>query len=328
MGIKNFNNILKEYVSTEIKEYNLTHYSNKIIAVDTSLILYKYVSAMRNSGKDLTDNNNNSTSHIFAILQNINLFISKKIKPIYVFDGQAPEIKKLTLDKRKKIKETAKEKQTKCKSKDDEIKYFKRSLVITKQQYNEVKLVLTILGIPFIQADGEADIICSYLVRDKIAYAAYSEDMDFLTFGCPILLKKKGSKIQEIKLDSILKDLELSYISFIHLTILLGCDYISTIKGIGYKTAYKLIKQHSTIDELINKNTKYTIPSKYNYKQIINYYKNPEYKTYPSKIIFNLPDYDKLKTLLIKKNFQEKIINDYLKKFNKNLNFHNCSLHT
>ena len=121
MGIKNFNNILKEYVSTEIKEYNLTHYSNKIIAVDTSLILYKYVSAMRNSGKDLTDNNNNSTSHIFAILQNINLFISKKIKPIYVFDGQAPEIKNLTLDKRRKIKETAKEKQKKCKSKDDEI---------------------------------------------------------------------------------------------------------------------------------------------------------------------------------------------------------------
>tara|TARA_Y100000768_G_scaffold386213_1_gene374063 strand:+ start:774 stop:1745 length:972 start_codon:yes stop_codon:yes gene_type:complete len=322
MGIKNFNNILKEYVSTEIKEYNLNHYSNKIIAIDTSLILYKYVSAMRNSGKDLTDKNNNSTSHIFAILQNINLFISKKVKPLYVFDGPAPEIKKITLDKRKRIKETAKEKQKECKSKEEEIKYFKRSLVITKQQYNEVKLVLTILGIPYIQADGEADVICSYLVRDKIAYAAYSEDMDFLTFGCPILLKKQGTKIQEIKLEPILKDLKLSYNSFINLTILLGCDYASTIKGIGYKTAYKLIKEYSTIEEFINKNTKYKIPPKYNYKEVINYYNNPKYKIYSNEVIFNLPDLNKLKTLLIKKNFQEKIVNNYINKFNKNLQFH------
>ena len=64
-------------------------------------------------------------------------------------------------------------------------------MVISKEQYDEVKLILSLLGIPYIQAEGEADIICTYLVRNKIAYAAYSEDMDFLTFGCPILLKKK-----------------------------------------------------------------------------------------------------------------------------------------
>ena len=74
MGIKNFNNILKEYVSTEIKEYNLTHYSNKIIAVDTSLILYKYVSAMRNSGKDLTDNNYKSISEVSKEVYNLSTF--------------------------------------------------------------------------------------------------------------------------------------------------------------------------------------------------------------------------------------------------------------
>ena len=94
------------------------------------------------------------------------------------------------------------------------------------------------------------------LVRNKIAYAAYSEDMDFLTFGCPILLKK-GNKLQELRLDTVLKDLDINYNSFINLTILLGCDYSPTIKGIGYKTAYKLIKEHNNISTIINKNTKY-----------------------------------------------------------------------
>ena len=322
MGIKNFNNIIKEYIKSDFKEYNLTHYSNKYIAIDTSLILYKYVSAMRNSGKDLTDNNNNPTSHIFAILQNINMFTSKKIKPIYVFDGPAPEIKKITLEKRKKAKETAEQKQKNSKTKEDEIKYFKRSLVISKEQYDEVKLILSLLGIPYIQAEGEADIICTYLVRNKIAYAAYSEDMDFLTFGCPILLKKKGNKLQELRLDTVLKDLDINYNSFINLTILLGCDYSPTIKGIGYKTAYKLIKEHNNISTIINKNTKYKFPQNYNYKEVISYYNNPKYQYHSSNFKFNLPNLNKLKILLQSKNFQDKIIDDYLKKFNKNFKFH------
>ena len=45
-------------------------YRNKYIAIDTSLVLYKNISALRNSGKDLTDKNGNITSHIFAIIQN------------------------------------------------------------------------------------------------------------------------------------------------------------------------------------------------------------------------------------------------------------------
>ena len=89
------------------------------------------------------------------------MFTSKKIKPIYVFDGPAPKIKKITLEKRK-AKETAEQKQKNSKTKEDEIKYFKRSLVISKEQYDEVKLILSLLGIPYIQAEGEADIICTY----------------------------------------------------------------------------------------------------------------------------------------------------------------------
>ena len=144
MGIKNFNKLLKDYVPKDMKEYNLNHYSDKLIAIDSSLILYQYISALRNSGKDLTDDNNKTTSHIFAILQNLIYFISKGIKPIYVFDGKAPELKKETLEKRKQDKEKAKEKQKLSKTKEEEIKYYKRSVYITKEQYDECKIILKI----------------------------------------------------------------------------------------------------------------------------------------------------------------------------------------
>jgi len=39
---------------------------------------------------------------------------------------------------------------------------------------------------------------------------------------------------------------------FIDLCILLGCDYCGTIKGIGPKRAIDLIKQHGSIEEILD----------------------------------------------------------------------------
>lgn len=38
---------------------------------------------------------------------------------------------------------------------------------------------------------------------------------------------------------------------FIDLCILLGCDYCDTIKGIGPKTALKLIKEYKSIENIL-----------------------------------------------------------------------------
>lgn len=55
---------------------------------------------------------------------------------------------------------------------------------------------------------------------------------------------------------------------FIDLCILMGCDYTETIKGVGPKNAYNLIKQHKTIDEAIKHLTprlQDNIPAGWNY---------------------------------------------------------------
>lgn len=38
---------------------------------------------------------------------------------------------------------------------------------------------------------------------------------------------------------------------FIDMCILCGCDYCGTIRGIGPKSAYKLIQQHSTLEKVL-----------------------------------------------------------------------------
>lgn len=315
MGIKNFNKLLKDFAPNSLKEKKITDYKNKKIAIDTSLILYKYITALRKSGKDLEDNDGNSTSHIFAILQNVIYFLDKDIIPVYVFDGKAPEIKKNTLEKRKKIKKEADEKKKNSIDKEEQIKYFQRSLFISKNQYEECKKILSLIGIEYIQALGEADCICSQLVKEKYVYAAYSNDMDFLTFGCPILLKKeKDNKIIELNLSNVLEELDINYDSFINLCILLGTDYLPTIKGIGYKTAYKMIKIDKNINEILKKKNKITIPKNYDFENIIKYYKMCD------KILFNKNDNISildLKNFLKEKNFSEKIIKKYIDKFNK-----------
>lgn len=40
-------------------------------------------------------------------------------------------------------------------------------------------------------------------------------------------------------------------LQFVDLCILLGCDYCSTIRGIGPKKAYELIKEHKTIEKVL-----------------------------------------------------------------------------
>ena len=37
---------------------------------------------------------------------------------------------------------------------------------------------------------------------------------------------------------------------FIDLCILCGCDYVDSIRGIGHKTAFKLMKKHRTLEKV------------------------------------------------------------------------------
>lgn len=80
--------------------------------------------------------------------------------------------------------------------------------------------------------------------------------MDTLTFNSPLLLKhltfseQKKMPVHEVDLKKTLEGLELTMDGFIDLCILLGCDYMEPVKGIGPKSAYKLVKEFGNLEAI------------------------------------------------------------------------------
>lgn len=65
----------------------------------------------------------------------------------------------------------------------------KRTVTITKDQTEDTKTLLRLMGVPVIEAPGEAEAQCAELCKGGKVWATASEDMDSLTFGTPILLR-------------------------------------------------------------------------------------------------------------------------------------------
>ena len=168
---------------------------------------------------------------------------------VYVFDGKPPQLKGGELAKRlaKRAKAEADLAAAKEAGQTDDIDRFSRRLVKCTRQHNEdCKTLLRLMGVPVVDAPCEAEAQCAELAKNGKVFGVATEDMDALTFAK--LLRKmtfSGAKqpIIEIDFQMVLTGLDLSYAQFVDLCILCGCDYTASIKGIGPKTALKLIKQ-------------------------------------------------------------------------------------
>jgi len=278
MGIKNLKTLIS---SKDILAKSLT---GQTIAIDASILLYQYFVMIRSYGSSglqglLKSDDGQETSHIQGFLSKCLKMIELGIKPIFVFDGIAPELKKETLAKRKALKKASRDtidkllvqlnnnndedqEQDQYQEQDqeeitDEInKLEKRSIHVTKEHVNQVKRLLTLLGLPYIDAISEAEATCAQMCKDGLVYACVSEDFDCLAHGAPIFIRhlkfsdKKNDGPQEFKIVNVLKELELNYDEFVDLCILCGTDYNLNIRGIGPKTALKLIKEYKSIEEI------------------------------------------------------------------------------
>jgi DNA excision repair protein ERCC-5 len=76
----------------------------KKLAVDASIWLYQFVKAMRDSKGELLNG-----AHLVGFLRRICKLLFHGIKPVFVFDGAAPELKKRTIHQRKQRRSEAQE---------------------------------------------------------------------------------------------------------------------------------------------------------------------------------------------------------------------------
>lgn len=256
MGIRQLSKLIKEKAPKGISYRKPSFYNSHTIAIDASLAMYQFLIAVRSDGKNLGFGDE-TTSHLIGMFYRTARMIESGIVPLYVFDGKAPENKTNELQKRNVKREKADEMLKSASGKLEIEKYEKRKVKVNEKHVFECKKLLNLLGVPIVEAPSEAEAYCAYLCKSGFVQAVATEDMDSLTFGSPILLRNmnvsqaKRLDIEEYNLKIILKELDISMELFIDLCILLGCDYCETIKGIGTKRAYELIKKYGKIEQII-----------------------------------------------------------------------------
>ena len=90
-------------------------------------------------------------------------------------------------------------------------KMNRRLVKVNKGHNDECKQLLTLMGIPYVDAPCEAEAQCAALVKANKVYATATEDMDSLTFGSTVLLRymtyseAKKMPIKEFHLDRVLE---------------------------------------------------------------------------------------------------------------------------
>ena len=271
MGIKNLSNFISKRTNNGVEEINISSLNGYKIAIDTSIFLYKFMY---------------SSKFIDNFIQQIYHFKSFNIIPIYVFDGKPPKEKQQILDERKTLKDKNLIKIDELEKKllnivdNEEKKKLKKELFIlkrkniniTKEDIINLKKVFNILGINYIQANCEADLICCQLYKTQKVNGCLSNDMDFLASGSGLLFTNYNlsNKLNKYNLSKILQELELTYDKFVDLCILCGCDYTTKIRGIGVEKAYIALKKYNNIETVIEnmcgENKRFKCPSNFEYQ--------------------------------------------------------------
>ena len=226
MGIKYLNRFLQSSCKNSIKKITLMQLSNKKIVIDTSIYMYKF----------LTDG---------ALLENMYLLIillrKYNIAPLFVFDGKPPKEKNQLLQQRKENKRIAENKYkeleeniTICSEKDKqkltiEMNNLKKDFVrLNHKDIQDVKELIQSMGVSYIEAPGEADILCAKIVNKNLAYACLSEDMDMFVYGCKRVLRYLSlinSTIIFYDLKEILTEINIPFNDFKNICIISGTDY-------------------------------------------------------------------------------------------------------
>lgn len=256
----------------EARKLTISELKGRAVAFDGNNILYQFLSIIR--GRDsqpLKDRQGKITSHLSGLLYRNSNLMEEGVKVVYVFDGRPHKFKTTVLERRHEVRMEAKKEYEKAIKEGDEERarrYGQQSVVASTDIIADAKELLTLMGIPWIQAPGEGEAQTAYMSSKGDVWGAASQDFDSLLYGAPRHIRnlsitgrrklpRKNVYIriepELLELEKVKKDLGLNQNQLIDLGILIGTDYNPDgIKGVGPKTALKLITEHGSLEAALS----------------------------------------------------------------------------
>lgn len=248
MGISKFYSWIEDKCPDAKQRMNLSDLVNKTIAVDVSILLYRF----------------KKQDHLIPkMFLFCNLCRRFKITPIFVFDGIPDRTKWTTIHKRNETKQQYYEKYLNLKKtldtysldKEDsatikeqekmktDLQYlYNQSISIGKNEIENVKELLTLYGMNWVVANGEADHYCCEMFHSGEVYGVLSDDSDMFALGCKRIfrfLDVLNHTVVMYDLDKICKSLNIDTQTF---------QWLCSIS----RNDYRPETTNDTIDEIYN----------------------------------------------------------------------------
>ncbi|WNY26504.1 flap endonuclease-1 [Methanolapillus ohkumae] len=259
----------------ERDEISAKDLDGKIVAFDAFNVIYQFVTTIRGrDGQALTDTNGNITSHLAGLLYRTTSFVESGIKPVFVFDGEPPELKAETIEKRRELRDKAHEKWKLAVEKGDtaEIyKYAQASARIDPQVIDESKMLLSMMGIPIVESPSEGEAQAAFMLEQKSVDYVSSQDYDAFIFGAPLVIrnltvsgkrKLPGKNVyvdvapEKVDFQKNLARLGITKEQFIDIALLVGTDFNKGLERVGAKTGLKLIREKGTFEAVLRSKEK------------------------------------------------------------------------
>jgi len=253
------------------KEISVEHLANRRVAVDAFNWIYQFLAIIRQpDGTPLRDSKGRVTSHLSGLFYRTAKLLEARITPVYVFDGKPPELKYVTAERaERKLEATVKWREALERGDEEEArKYAQQTSRLTAEMVKQAKELLEAMGVSVVQAPSEGEAQCAWFAKHKKVYAVASQDTDSLLFGAPLLIrnlsitgKRKiaGKKAfvdvepQEMSLEAALRELDLTQDQLVMLGMLVGTDFNPGVKGVGPKTALKIVREEKTFEKVFAK---------------------------------------------------------------------------
>lgn len=273
MGIKDINQLLKE--SNFKDKASLDSLENRRIAIDAFNWIYTYMSCAFKSvlfKKDFDFYNDVDERQVFRVLAKdflnfLKNLLDVNITPVLIWDGEHPISK--TEAKLKRRAERAKRIEEcnilleQLKSKNGNSRNFSE-VKIWKDKFCQnsrlegptlmaLKDIAESLGVPSIQAPGDAEKLCAEFNRRGLVAGVWSRDTDLYALGSPCIITQidfSMNTFDYIDGSKILTFLNLESDEFLDLCIMCGCDFNDRIKGIGPKKSLKFIQEYKKCENI------------------------------------------------------------------------------
>jgi flap endonuclease-1 len=266
--------------------------ASRTLAVDAYNALYQFLAIIRQpDGTPLKDRQGRVTSHLSGLLYRTANLCEKGMKLVFVFDGKPPELKDQEIQRRREIKEQARTQYRRAITEgkiQEARKYAQATSQLKNSMVEDAKRLLDALGISWIQAPSEGEAQASFMASKGDVWAVASQDHDSLMFGAPRMVKnlaitgrrklpRRDAYVEVepeiVELSKVLQELSITREQLVDVGILIGTDFNDGIRGIGPKTAVKLIRENGKLEEIQKSNP--SIELDQNYSSVRNIFLHP-----------------------------------------------------